>query len=169
MPSPRDFCIGKPVAGFSIRTPADAEASVKVPDTVVQIEVGEGALVVLRRAVGAADAGEPEVLLEVDLLRPAHVVADEEIEVAVAVGVEESRRRWTTRRARRRRRRRRLTSDEDAAVVAQQAVLPHRGEEEVDVAVRVDVGRRHPHAVEAQRSRPARRVTSVKTPLPSFS
>ena len=38
-------------------------------------------------AVGAADTGEPEVLREIDGARPAHIVADEQVEVAVIVGV----------------------------------------------------------------------------------
>ncbi|MEE8522732.1 MAG: hypothetical protein V3T72_02275, partial [Thermoanaerobaculia bacterium] len=61
-----------------------------VAGTVVAVEVGESAAVALRRAEGPADAGEAEFELEVDLFRPPDVVADEKVEVAVTVGVEEA-------------------------------------------------------------------------------
>ena len=55
---------------------------------VVVVEIGQGPLEVLRPAVRAAAAGELEVLAFVELARPADVVADEQVEVAVVVVVE---------------------------------------------------------------------------------
>jgi hypothetical protein len=48
-----------------------------------------GADEVQRRAVGAAEAGEPEVDLQIDLRATSDIVDDEQVQVAVAVVVEE--------------------------------------------------------------------------------
>ncbi len=142
---------GTPVASFLIWTPASAETSVKRAVAVVAVEVGERALIVERRAVGAADAGEPVVELEVDRARPAHVVADEEVEVAVAVVVEErARRRPLLLVAADAGRRGDVGEARAGVLVAQQLVGADRGDEQVDVAVVVVVAGGDARAVERE-------------------
>ena len=91
--TPSDLAIGTPVAGFLICTPARADTSVKWPWPSLRYRYGKCAFEGARRTVGAAESDEAEVLLQVDRSRPADVVADEEIEVAVAVVVEPGRAR----------------------------------------------------------------------------
>ena len=54
---------------------------------VVPIEIWERAFEGAWRPVRAAESDEPEILLKINRLRPLHVVADEKIEIAVAVVV----------------------------------------------------------------------------------
>ena len=58
--------------------------------TVVAVEVRMCAGKVLRSTIGPFPAGQRERLGQVELLRPLHVVADEQIEVTIVVVVEES-------------------------------------------------------------------------------
>ena len=53
------------------------------------IQTARGALERDRRTVGAAQSGEHEALAQIGLAGPTHVVADEEVEFAVIVVIEE--------------------------------------------------------------------------------
>ncbi len=121
---------------------AFAEAAIAL----VHEEERRGAGEVARRAIGAAHAGEAEVLRAVEVARPAHVVADEEVEVAIAVGVEPCRARAPVVGLARHPG---LGRDvvEASADVLEQHVLAHRRDVEVGPAVVVEVAGGDAHAV----------------------
>ena len=79
--TPSDLAIGTPVAGFVTCTPALRRHVGEVSAAVVPVQIRKGAFEGARRSIGAAEPDEPEILLQVDRLRPPHVVADEQIEV----------------------------------------------------------------------------------------
>jgi hypothetical protein len=116
---------------------------------VVTVEVVVGAFVVERRAVRTADAGELVTHLGVDRRRPLDVVADEEVEVPVAVHIEE---RGAGAPGVRVAAHLRLGGDVDqlALDVAEQVIPADRGDEHVGPTVAVVVAHRHAHAVEIE-------------------
>ena len=117
--------------------------------SIVAKQVAVGAGKVRGRAVRATDAGQPVVDFTVDFRRPANVVADEEVEVAVAVVVEE-----------------RGPGapgigvagdanglgdvDESSTNVAHHAIPTERGDIGINVSVAVVIADRNPHAVQGQ-------------------
>ena len=118
---------------------------------VVPIEVHRRAAVVDRRPVGPPDAGQRVVDLDVDLPRPAHVVADQEIEVAVSVGVEEGAAAAPLGGSAGDAGGSGHVLEAAARRVPEQPVRPHRGDEQIGPAVVVHVADRDARAVEARR------------------
>ncbi len=127
----------------------DAQAARRILPFVAQQGVGSGRRVAQRAAVVRSAGG---VLAgEVGGERPDHVVGDEEVEVAVGVGVEEGGAGAPPRVAGAR-----FLGDVGkehpaglGAVVAQQGVATDVGDVEVGIAVAVDVADGNPHAVAA--------------------
>ncbi len=101
------------------------------------------------RAIRAADSRDSEVDGPIDLSRPLDVVANEEIQIPVVVGVEKPRARSPTGG---------VPRDagqfghvgEVPAVVAEQVIGPHRRDEQIGVAVRIVITDRDTHPVQAQ-------------------
>jgi hypothetical protein len=114
---------------------------------VVAIEVAQRALKAERRPIGPLVAGQRESLGHVDLARPLHIVADEQVQPTVAVVVEPGAAgapsvfcSGDTRGI--------GHIDELALLVAQQPVFADGGEEQIAPAVAVIVAHRSAHAVE---------------------
>ena len=122
----------------------------EVSVAIVPVQIGKRALERARRTVGAADAHEPEILLQIDVPGPAHVVADEEIEIAVAVVVEPGGARAPLIRAPLHTGRTRHV-DEAPADVSEETIGADGGHEEIDPAVVVVVGGGDAHSVEVHR------------------
>ncbi len=124
-------------------TPAARVTSVNCTAAVVAVQPARGAGVGLGRAVGLGAAVQRAP--DVGGGRPAHVVAHEQVGVAVLVVVEKGRagREVGVPDARRRG----DVGEPALAVVAQHVVGAQRAQEQVGVAVVVDVGGGHAHAL----------------------
>ena len=91
--TPSDFASGTPVDGVLYLHAGCRRHVGEVSVAVVAIQGGERTLEGPRRTIRAADAGEAEVLRQIDRTRPADVVADEQIEIGIIVVVDPGRTR----------------------------------------------------------------------------